>query len=193
MVIRDMHKQKVNNSRVQAVFIQEYQSDIYSDKVLKVLELIWEDNGWKIAKETSMAAALDTVPAAIVTGVREAAPAPGLTVQTGVEPFVASWAEAWKKKSAEAYLSHYSRNFITPGGMSRAAWEKQRQQRLARPQYIKIDIREMQQQIVNESRVQVSFIQEYQSDIYSDKVLKTLDLIRENSGWKIVKEASWTL
>jgi murein L,D-transpeptidase YafK/type II secretory pathway component PulC len=193
MVIRDMHKQKVNNSRVQAVFIQEYQSDIYSDKVLKVLELIWEDNGWKIAKETSMAAAQDTVPAATVTEVREAAPAPGFTGQTGVEPFIASWAGAWKKKSVEAYLSHYSRNFITPGGMSRAAWKKQREQRLARPQYIKIDIREMQQQIVDESRVQVAFIQEYRSDIYSDKVLKTLDLIRENSGWKIVKETSWTL
>jgi len=193
VVIRDMHKQKVNNSRVQAVFIQEYQSDISSEKVLKVLDLIWKDNGWLIAKETSMPAAQQAVPAAIVTEVREAAPAPGLTGQTVLEPFVASWAEAWKRKSVEAYLSHYSKNFITPGGMSRAAWEKQRQQRLSRPQYIKIDIREMQQQKVDESRVQVAFIQEYQSDIYSDKVLKTLDLIRENSGWKIVKETSWTL
>ena len=196
VVIRDMHKQKVNNSRVQAVFIQEYQSDKYSDKVLKVLDLVWEDGGWMIAKETSMPAAKEeVVPTTVaLSEVHEAViSAAGITDLAALEPFVASWAEAWKEKNIEMYLSHYSKDFSTPGGMSRSAWEKQRQQRLAKPQYIKIDIREMQKKKVDDSHVQVAFTQEYQSDIYADKVLKTLELVREKGGWKIVKETSWAL
>ena len=193
--IRDIHKQKVNNSRVQVIFIQEYESNSYSDKVLKVLDLVWEDGAWLIAKETSMPAAKQLPPAvATIEEVREVeAPVAGAADLTAVEPFVASWVEAWKQKTIEAYLSHYSKNYSTPGGMSRGAWEKQRDQRLDRPQYIKIDIREMQKQKLDDSRAQVAFIQEYQSDIYSDKVLKTLELMWESGGWKIVKETSSAL
>jgi|GEM_PF-4365333 len=112
---------------------------------------------------------------------------------TAVEPFVASWAEAWKQKNIETYLSHYSTEFSTPGEMGRVAWEKQRDQRLGRPQFIKIDIRDMQKQKVSDSRAQVTFIQEYQSDIYADKVVKILELIWENGRWMIAKETSRAL
>ena len=162
--------------------------------MLKVLDLVWEDGDWMITREASTPAAKQVVPALTVTDVKEAAtPAAGSADLAAVEPFVASWAEAWKQKSVDAYLSHYSKNFTAPGGMSRAAWEKQRHQRLGKPQYIKIDIRETKKQKMDDSRVQIAFIQEYQSDIYSDKVLKTLELIWENGGWKIAKEASWAL
>jgi len=53
--ISGMEKQKVNDSHVQATFIQEYQSDIYVDKVVKTLDLIWENGSWLIAYETSRA------------------------------------------------------------------------------------------------------------------------------------------
>ena len=75
-----------------------------------------------------------------------------------IEPFVTSWAEAWKQKKVEAYLSHYSKDFITPGGMSRAAWEKQRSDRLGSPQFIRVDIRDMHIQKKSDSRVQAFFI-----------------------------------
>jgi hypothetical protein len=120
-------------------------------------------------------------------------PAAELSDFTAVEPFISAWAGAWKQKDIAAYLSHYSGNFSPPGGMSRAAWEKQRHERLGRPLFINIDIREMRQDKENDSGVQVAFIQEYQSDIYSDKVLKTLDLTWENGGWMIIKETSRAL
>ena len=192
--IRDMHIQKKSDARVQAFFIQENQTETYSDKVLKTLDLVRENGDWLIARETSMPTAQHVVPAVTVTEAKEAAmPAAGSADLAAVEPFVASWAAAWKQQSVDAYLSHYSKNFITPGGTSRAAWEKQRHQRLGRPHYIKIEIREMQKLKVDESHVQVAFIQEYQSDIYSDKVLKTLKLIWEKGGWMIAKETSLAL
>ena len=71
-----------------------------------------------------------------------------------------------------------------------SAWEKRRYRSLGRAKFIKVDIRDMQKQKVNDSRAQVTFIQEYQSDIYSDQVVKTLELIWENGGWVIAKEMS---
>ena len=110
-----------------------------------------------------------------------------------VEPFVESWAEAWEQKNVEKYLSHYSDDFITPGGMSLASWKKQRYQRLGKSQSIKIKIRDMQKQKVNTSRSRVTFIQDYQSENYSDQVVKTLELAWENGAWNIVVEMSRVL
>jgi hypothetical protein len=107
-----------------------------------------------------------------------------------VEPFIASWAEAWQQKNIETYLSHYATDFSTPGNISRAAWEQKRRQRLAKPKFIKVQISGMEKQKVNDSHVQATFIQEYQSDIYVDKVVKTLDLIWENGSWLIAYETS---
>ena len=112
------------------------------------------------------------------------------TQPVAVEPFVASWAAAWEQKNVETYLSHYSVDFRTPGGISMAAWKKQRHKRLGKPQFINIEIRDLQKLQVNDSRFQVSFIQAYQADTYSDQVLKTLELAWENGAWAIVEETS---
>jgi len=105
-----------------------------------------------------------------------------------VEPFVKSWAAAWEQQDVEVFLSHYSRDFSTPGGISITAWEKDRHKRLGRPKFIRIGILDMQKQKLNDSRAQVTFIQEYQTDTYSDQGLKTLELIWENGSWLIINE-----
>ena len=107
-----------------------------------------------------------------------------------VDAFVRSWAAAWEQQDIEAYLSHYARDFITPGGIAITAWEKQRHKSLGRPRFIKIGIRDMRKEKVSDTQARVTFIQEYQSDTYSDQVAKTLDLIWENGEWKIAKEES---
>jgi murein L,D-transpeptidase YafK len=192
--IRKMREEKVNDTLVQVAFIQEYKSNIYSDRVMKTLELKWENGSWMITKETSMPVVNGVLSAGVMAKVQESGtPATELHDFASVEPFVSSWAEAWKQKNANTYLSCYSRDFSTPGGTSRAAWEKQRHERLGRPRFIQIDIREMKIQRVDDSRVQVAFIQEYRSDIYSDIVLKTLELIWENGGWMIARETSLAL
>jgi hypothetical protein len=37
---------------------------------------------------------------------------------------VNAWAKAWSAKNVDAYLAFYGKDFKTPGGESRASWEK---------------------------------------------------------------------
>ena len=110
-----------------------------------------------------------------------------------VDAFVGKWAQAWEQKNVEAYLSHYSRDFAAPGGLSLAAWKKQRHQRLGKPKFIKIDIRDIRKNMETDTRAQVTFIQKYNSDTYGDQVAKTLDLVWEDGSWAIAKETSKAL
>jgi len=110
-----------------------------------------------------------------------------------VDAFVGKWAQSWEQKNVEAYLSHYSRDFSAPGGLSLAAWKKQRHQRLGKPKFIKIDIHDLKKNMETDTRAQVTFIQKYNSDTYGDQVAKTLDLIWEDGSWAIAKETSKAL
>ena len=44
---------------------------------------------------------------------------------------VHAWADAWSRKDMKAYLGAYASDFDTPKGMSRKAWEQEREQRIA--------------------------------------------------------------
>ena len=77
--------------------------------------------------------------------------------------------------------------------MSLSAWKKQRHQRLAKPAFIKIEIQDIKQKTIRESSVQAVFIQKYSTNTYSDKVIKTLDLVWEDERWAIAKEVSKAL
>lgn len=109
-----------------------------------------------------------------------------------IEPFITSWIKAWEQQDIEAYLSHYARNYLTPGGISLAEWEIERLKNLSRPKYITIQVSDVQIEKLDESQAQATFIQKYHSDIFTDEVVKTLDLIWEDLSWKILKETSET-
>jgi len=220
--IRNMEIRKVDDAHAEVTFIQEYKSDTYSE-VVKTLELIWENGSWMIGKETSkglqesakpegdIASSVPSnppeqpVPAekpkvqaspaveSLAKSQQPSIPAAYIPDFAAVEPFIESWIGAWEQKDIEAYLSHYSPNFITPEGISLAAWEIQRHKSFGRPKWIKIEIRNMQIRKVDDAHASVTFIQEYKSDTYSDKVVKTLDILWENGSWMIGKETSKAL
>lgn len=104
---------------------------------------------------------------------------------------VSSWVEAWSSQDAERYLSLYARSFRPANGLARQRWEEQRRQRLSAPSFIEIEVSSLGGPYELEpGRVMVSFRQKYTSDGYSDEVLKTLELIREDGEWKIFSEVS---
>ena len=109
------------------------------------------------------------------------------------EAFIRSWAEAWEHQDIEAYLTHYSTNFSPAEGLSIVEWEIARHKALGTPKFIKIDIRDMQIEKLNDSSAKATFIQSYQSDFHADEVIKTMELTWENGGWLIVKEDSKAL
>jgi sugar lactone lactonase YvrE len=105
-----------------------------------------------------------------------------------VERDVRAWAQAWTDKRIDDYLSSYSAAFQPPRELDRSAWQRLRRSRLDRPHWIEVTLEQVEPRLTSEDRAQVSFVQTYRSDLYSDKVDKILTLEREADGWKILFE-----
>lgn len=99
-----------------------------------------------------------------------------------------TWAKAWSSRDVTTYLAHYDASFVPEGGLTRATWEKQRRDRITRPSRIAVRAANPEVVKVGDDRVRVNFLQEYQSDSFSDQVNKTLEFKSNAGGWKIVRE-----
>ena len=105
----------------------------------------------------------------------------------------AAWAAAWADQRVEDYLSFYSADFVPPNGAARRAWEAYRRERLTAPDSISIVLSDVSEQVLDETRTRVTFAQAYSAGAYSDQVLKTLVMVREDGTWKILSETSEVL
>lgn len=112
-----------------------------------------------------------------------AQPAAGITPEKTVE----DWAAAWSRRDVAAYLSFYSDHFQPPANMSREAWEAQRNERVSRPEYIKVELSEMDVS-GNGKQVMVKFKQRYESNLLKSSTRKTLTLEKQADAWKITSE-----
>lgn len=147
----------------------------------------------------AVAAAPVPAPAAPAATVASTAPtptpaAPGAAVEIdaatsqAATAAVRGWAQAWSAKDVPGYLATYASDFLPEGGISRAAWEGQRRERISKPKRIVVKAVNPQVTRYGSDRLRVSFRQEYESDAFSDSVMKTLELKAEGGGWKIVRE-----
>ena len=110
---------------------------------------------------------------------------PGTTAD--VREAINNWAKAWSSKDTDAYLAAYAADFRPEGGISRATWEAQRRDRIARPKRIQVGVVNPRASALGDGRVRVIFKQEYESDSFSDTVTKVLEM-RNDGGWKILRE-----
>lgn len=131
------------------------------------------------------------VPAPAVAPEAPAATPSGATVTSAdrlaIELAIQGWARAWSTQDLTAYFFAYSREFVPEGGLTRAAWETQRRDRISRPGRIAVNVSEVRTERTA-TGARASFLQAYESDNFSDTVTKTLDLVREDGNWKIVRE-----
>ena len=98
------------------------------------------------------------------------------------------WSRAWSSKDLPLYFAAYADDFTPEGGISRAAWETQRKERILKPARIKVEARDAQFARSGEDRVRVNFTQQYESDTFTDSVAKVIDMQLVNGAWKIVRE-----
>jgi hypothetical protein len=110
-----------------------------------------------------------------------------------VADVVNAWASAWADQRVEDYLWFYSSSFAPPNGASRPAWEAYRRERLEAPDSIEITLANLTQQNLDSDLTRVTFEQAYKAGGYSDRVLKTLVMVREDGSWKILSELSEAL
>jgi len=116
-------------------------------------------------------------------------------VMVTVEPetgdsFLRRWAEAWSNQEVEDYLTFYADQFISPGGRTRQVWEAQRRDRLAKPANITVTLEDFKLKPQANGNLTVEVIQNYKSDLLTDRTQKIFDLQSTESGWKILRERS---
>jgi outer membrane protein, adhesin transport system len=123
---------------------------------------------------------------------------------------VEDWAGAWRKKDVDNYLKFYSSNFVPESSLDRAAWEKQRRERLSTNGKIGLKLENLAV-TCDGNKATARFKQDYSlttfkikktadtgcevcnmqripTKIYSDQVNKELQFERVNNQWQIVRE-----
>ncbi|MDZ7803889.1 tetratricopeptide repeat protein [Thiohalophilus sp.] len=122
----------------------------------------------------------------------ETTPSPTIPLQesepAAIEQTVRDWARAWAAQDVGRYLSFYAGDFRPDDGLTRQGWEQQRQVRLKRPEWIRVELEKLQIAEQSAQQAVVEFIQKYRSDTYGDVTHKQLILSRENNGWRISRE-----
>ncbi len=110
-------------------------------------------------------------------------------VSAEMAALVREWAQAWSDQRVDDYLAFYSRGFLPPGSLSRDEWQALRRQRLTRPEFIKLSLVFRGSGFIDAGRGWIEFEQSYWSNAFSDTVIKRLELIQEDGGWKILQES----
>lgn len=100
---------------------------------------------------------------------------------------VERWAKAWSDQDMSSYLDSYSQDFNPPRGMSRSAWETQRERRIVGKDRIRVVVDNPLITLTGDTAV-VKFKQSYFSDRLNNVANKTLTLQLEGNQWRITKE-----
>ncbi|MDD5240139.1 MAG: tetratricopeptide repeat protein [Sulfuricella sp.] len=108
--------------------------------------------------------------------------------QAAVLKTLHGWAKAWSGKNVGAYLAYYARDFKTPGGENRTAWEKSRKERIGKPKSIHVSIESPRVSLIDTGHVSVTFRQAYKSDALSTSTQKTVVLVKTGDKWLIQQE-----
>ncbi len=119
--------------------------------------------------------------------------APSGNVESEIPARTTAWRAVWASRDVKSYLGFYAPDFKPEGGLSRDDWARQREQRLAKANGIRIEIQDL---VVRSSRPDTAiatFRQIYTTDTYSDATEKTLEWRRESGQWLIVRERSRTV
>lgn len=133
------------------------------------------------------AATAATAPAPAPAAPAKAATADNATQE--VTAAVQTWAKAWAAKDMAGYLAAYDKAFDPPGRQSRAAWEKEREARIVGKSKIDIDITDLTVS-VNGDKATARFRQAYSADSLNVSSRKTLEFVRTNGRWGIVREST---
>lgn len=103
---------------------------------------------------------------------------------------ITAWAAAWSAKNPAKYLAFYSKDFKAPNGETRAAWEAARKERISKPKFIHVDIRNLTAHFTDNEHATVKFRQIYRASHLKTTSNKTLSLVKSGNKWLIREEHS---
>ncbi|MDH5444088.1 MAG: tetratricopeptide repeat protein [Gammaproteobacteria bacterium] len=97
------------------------------------------------------------------------------------------WARAWTSKDAEQYIQFYSKDY-SPPEISRGVWEQQRRERIRKPRWIRVKLRNIKLHSNRSGNLIIRLEQEYAADNYRDVTQKEFIMSKLSGEWRIVKE-----
>lgn len=109
--------------------------------------------------------------------------------QAQIRKTIDLWSTAWSSRNMEAYFEQYAKSFVPAGGLSRAAWDKIRRQRILSKNQITHEVRDLQITVEGQ-KATANFEQMYATDQTRLVGPKTLQLQREGANWRIISESA---
>jgi tetratricopeptide (TPR) repeat protein len=126
-------------------------------------------------------------PAKPVEAPKPAAAKPAEDASTEIAKAVGLWAAAWSRKDVKTYLGAYARDFKTPAGEARAAWDAERQKRINKPGAIQVTFENLRVSVDGDSAT-VKFRQHYKSASLKTSSNKVLLMGKRDGKWQILQE-----
>lgn len=102
---------------------------------------------------------------------------------------IEAWRQAWARRDAGAYVTHYSQGFTPANGQTRDHWAQGRHRNFAGKSSIQVTIADLRLERLSDNRIKAFFLQDYTSGNYRENAKpKTLLLERAGQEWKIAGE-----
>lgn len=112
-------------------------------------------------------------------------------IEQSVNQFIANWSSSWQNKNLDAYIEHYSGNFVDNKGRDIEAWRNYKTRVFSSRTNQHINLSDLQIKALAGDKYRVRFKQAYDSLEYSDNGWKTLILEGCPGSFRIAAE-SWS-
>jgi ketosteroid isomerase-like protein len=115
-------------------------------------------------------------------------PSSNANASKDVENAVRNWAKAWAARDVKGYLAAYGKEFATPSGTSRSAWEEERRQRITSKSKISVKLENLSVSVTGH-KATVKFRQDYKANELAVSSRKALELAKSGDRWVIIRES----
>lgn len=110
--------------------------------------------------------------------------------EEAIQQLVEEWSEAWESGRPDELLAFYAPDFKPSGRETRAEWEARLKREMSNTSFIRVAISALEISAPTAAEGQASFYQSIRSDQRDETVRTTLDVVRMNDGWKILRQAN---
>ena len=131
---------------------------------------------------------LDLSPQTVQFDATQRVSAPTAEAEREVMQALVAWRQAWAAQNVDRYLLAYSDRFVPANNQSLADWRRARQRNVSRPNFIELQLTNVQILPVSASVVRVEFDQMYRSNVITSNARKMLMLERQDGRWQIIQE-----
>jgi len=108
--------------------------------------------------------------------------------EEAIQSLVRDWSTAWESRQADTLLEFYAPDFEPAGRQARAQWEAGVRREMSNASFIRVAISALEISAPTASEGRASFYQSIRSDQRDETVRTSLEVVRLNDEWKIVRQ-----